>query len=77
MVATSLAEPAIASSPSLYARIHRALQSKSTAKDAHASHPNEDSSRSGQGSANAQEGVAVRLLSGYYVPCDDNLFPIR
>ena len=77
MVATSLAEPEVASSPSLYARIHQALKPKSPANDVQASHLNEDSSRTGQGSANAQDAGPIRFFPCYSVPCDDSLFPIR
>ena len=63
MVATSLVDPDATPSASLYARIRQALQPKSPTNDAHASHPNEDASGAGQGSANPGEvGPVCRFL---------------
>ena len=62
MVATSLADPKVASSPGLYARIRQGLQPKLPADDAHASIPNEDSSHSRQGSTKPQETGSVCLF---------------
>ena len=62
MVATSLVDPDATSSPSLYARIRQVLQPKLPISDAHASHPNEDGSHTGQGSANPGEVGPVCLF---------------
>ena len=59
MVATSLVDPDATPSSSLYARIRQALQPKSPTDD----HPNEDASRTGQGSTNPGEvGPVCRFL---------------
>ena len=76
MVATSLVDLDATPSASLYARIRQALQPKSPINDAHASHPNEDASRTGQGSANTGE-VGLVCLFCYYVPCLGGSFSIR
>ena len=62
MVATSLVDLNVTSSSSLYARIRQALQHKSPANDTHASHANEDASRTGQSSAKPQGVGSVCLF---------------
>ena len=62
MVATSWPTEEVSCASDLYAGVHCTLQDKSSTKAATSKHPNEDTSRSGQGSANANEAGPVRFV---------------
>lgn len=75
MVATSWPTEEVRCAPSLDAGTHDTLQSKSGSKTTIPKDPNQDTSRSGQGSAGANEAspvsfFLVELITTAHVPLD-------